>query len=154
MPRTFTGLFATAEDWLWLGLLHLNKGRVGETQVVSETWMDAIATPSPTNPQYGFQTWLGTVWTEDRDYGKGVAARVRHTEPFVSPDVVYFDGSGGQRVYIMAEDELVIVRTGRGGLDFRTGYFNWEESSLPNLVTRAVRRAAASEPSGLEDRVP
>ena len=139
LAKTSGSLFTPARNWMRLGLLHLNGGKVGEDQVVPVSWLDQVTSPSPTNPNYGFQTWLGTEYTAKRDYGKGVPAYVPHSEPFVADDVVYFDGSGGQRVYIIASEDLVVVRTGQGGFDIETGVFKWDEALLPNLIVRSIR---------------
>jgi CubicO group peptidase (beta-lactamase class C family) len=139
LAKTSGSLFTPARNWLRLGLLHLNRGRVGSEQVVPESWIEQVITPSSNNPNYGFQTWLGTDFTEKRSYGKGVPAYVPHSEPFEASDVVFFDGAGGQRVYVIPSEDLVIVRTGEGGLDFRTGAFLWDEPKLPNMVLRGLR---------------
>jgi len=144
MPHTSGALLATGEDWLRLGLLHLNKGKVAGEQVVPESWIEQIITPSATNPNYGLQTWLGTTYEKQRGYGKGVPAAITHSEPFEVDDMVFFDGSGGQRVYIVRSLDLVIVRTGPGGFDPSTGSFTWDDSVLPNLVIRALRESAAT----------
>lgn len=142
LAKTSGSLFTPARNWLRLGLLHLNRGRVGDQQVVPEQWIEEVITPSPTNPNYGLQTWLGTEYREKVTYGKGVGAHVPHSEPFAAEDVVYFDGANGQRVYVIPSEELVIVRTGQGGLDFQTGAFLWDEPELPNLVLRGIRSGA------------
>lgn len=142
LAKTSGSLFTPARNWLRLGLLHLNRGRVGDQQVVPEAWIAEVTTPSPNNPNYGYQTWLGTEYREKVDYGKGVGAHVPHSEPFGARDVVYFDGANGQRVYVIASEELVIVRTGQGGLDFKTGAFLWDEPELPNMVIRGLKAAA------------
>lgn len=145
MPHTSGALLVTGEDWLRLGLLHLNRGKIAGRQVVPESWMEKIVTPSATNPNYGFQTWLGTTYEQKRGYGKGVPAAITHSEPFEADDMVFFDGSGGQRVYIVRSLDLVIVRTGPGGFDPATGSFTWDDSVLPNLVIRALRDSNRSE---------
>ena len=128
MARTSCCLEATARSWLHLGLLHLNQGRIGERQVVPADWMKAIITPSEHNPNYGFFTWLGTEYSEYRYYNRKTSTRVLHSQPFLAPDVIYFDGFGGQRVYIIPSRRLVIVRIG----DLTT---NWDDSYLPNVIT-------------------
>jgi len=139
LAKTSGSLFTPARNWLRLGLLHLNNGNVDGEQVVPESWIEQVITPSPNNPNYGFHTWLGTEYREKVDYGKGVGAHVPHSEPFEVTDMVYFDGANGQRVYISKSMDLVIVRTGQGGLDFATGAFLWDEPELPNLVIRGIR---------------
>ncbi|MEQ8509679.1 MAG: serine hydrolase [Rhodospirillaceae bacterium] len=138
MPRTYCCLQATAEDWLRVGLLHLNKGRVGDTRILSESWMQDVVTGSDVGPNYGYLTWLGSPYREQRDYGPYVDAYVQHDEPYLADDVIYFDGAGGQRVYIIPSYDMVIVRTGTGGIDFAAGSFLWEDSRIPNILMSGV----------------
>ena len=138
LARTFCCLQATAEDWIRVGLLHLNLGKVGEEEIVPHEWMTMVRTPSLTNPNYGLQTWLGTTYEEKRSYGKGVPSYVPHSEPFAAPDVIYFDGAGGQRVYIITSKQMVIVRTGSGAIDFKTGAFKWDDAIIPNALIRGL----------------
>jgi CubicO group peptidase (beta-lactamase class C family) len=138
LARTYCCLQASAEDWIRVGLLHLNKGRVGGDQVVSEDWMTQVVTPSAVNPNYGFQTWLGTTYEAKRSYGKGLDTAVPHSEPFAVPGVIYFDGAGGQRVYVIPSEEMVIVRTGQGGVDFKNNVFLWDDAVIPNALIRGA----------------
>jgi CubicO group peptidase (beta-lactamase class C family) len=137
MARTFCCLHATPRSWLHLGLLHLNAGRFNGNQVVPEGWMRDIATPSPRNPNYGLLTWLGTEHQEERYYNRKTSTHASHSEPFAAPDVVYFDGFGGQRVYIVRSLGLVIVRTGALAT-------NWDDAYLPNTIIRGIPRATQS----------
>ena len=131
IPITFCCLDAPARSWLRLGLLHLDGGRVGDRQVVPAQWMRDVVTPSATNPNYGYFTWLGTTWEKVRRYNSKSAATAFHSEAFAAPDVVYFDGFGGQRVYIVPSKQLVIVHTGPLRQD-------WDDAVLPNLFIRAL----------------
>jgi CubicO group peptidase (beta-lactamase class C family) len=130
-PRTFCCLDTTARAWLRVGLLHLEHGRVGERQVVPEQWMRDVVTPSERNPNYGYLTWLGTTYQKDRRYNRKSAAAAFHSEPFAAPDVIYFDGFGGQRVYIVPSKQLVIVSTGPLRQD-------WDDALLPNIIIRGM----------------
>ena len=112
-------------------LLHLNGGRVGDRQVVPARWMEEVVTPSPANPNYGYFTWLGTSWESVRRYNSRSVATVAHSEAFAAADVRYFDGFGGQRVYVVPSKQLVIVHTGPIRQD-------WDDAALPNLVIRAL----------------
>jgi len=131
IPITFCCLDAPARSWLRFGLLHLNGGRVGDRQVVPAQWMKDMVTPSPTNPNYGYFTWLGTTWEKVRKYNSKSAATALHSEPFAAPDVIFFDGFGGQRVYIVPSKQLVIVHTGPLRQD-------WDDAILPNIIIRAL----------------
>jgi len=132
MARTFCCLQATARSWLHVGLLHLQEGKFGGKQVVPAAWIKAIQTPGAIQPNYGYLTWLGSEWTEYRYYNRKTSTRVLHSEAFAAPDVIYFDGMGGQRVYIIPSADMVIVRTGELTLD-------WDESKLPNILLRGIR---------------
>jgi CubicO group peptidase (beta-lactamase class C family) len=104
---------------------------VGDRQVVPAQWMKDIITPSPTNPNYGYFTWIGTTYTKVRPYNSKATATAFHSEPFAAPDVIYFDGFGGQRVYIVPSKQLVIVHTGPLRQD-------WDDAILPNMIIRAL----------------
>ncbi|MDH3978531.1 MAG: beta-lactamase family protein [Gammaproteobacteria bacterium] len=132
MARTGCCLDATARSWLRVGLLHLNEGSVGGKQIVSKQWMKDIVVPGDQNSNYGYFTWLGTDYVENRRYNRKSATSVYHSEPFAAPDVIYFDGFGGSRVYIVPSKELVIVRTG----DI---FSAWDDAYLPNMVIRALQ---------------
>jgi CubicO group peptidase (beta-lactamase class C family) len=125
-PRFFAGLQATARDWLRLGVLFADSGRFSGRRIVAADWIDQMSAPSP-NPNYGLQLWRGSPWTAQRSYGPDSPQTVACNAPYLAPDIVFFDGSGGQRVYVSAKLRLVIVRTGKAS-------WNWEDSTLPNLI--------------------
>lgn len=131
MPRTSCCLDATARAWLHVGMLHVTGGRIGGRQVVPEQWMRDIATGSRHNPNYGYFTWLGTEYEEYRYYNRKTSVRVWHSEPYLAPDVIFFDGFGGQRVYAVPSRKLVIVRTGSIAND-------WDDAYLVNTIIRGL----------------
>ena len=79
------------------------------------------------NPRYGIQTWLGSPYEPARSYAPDRALQVPQAEPYVADDVVFFDGFGGQRVYIVRSAGLVIVRSGEVS-------FTWDDGVLVNLA--------------------
>ena len=135
-PRGFCCLFATARDWLRVGRLILDRGRVGEEQVLPAEWIDAMTTPSTRNPNFGMHVWLGSPPAQKRPYNRHttkVDASAFHSSRFLAEDIIYIDGFGGQRVYIVPSQELVIVRTGVSSRE-------WDDAILPNALIGAVRR--------------
>ena len=132
MPRTYCCLNATARDWLRIGTIILNEGKFKDEQIVSKSWINEMKTPSITNPNYGYLTWLGTEHQEKRIYNPKSTATGIHGEPFDDKDIIYLDGFGGQRVYVIPSKKLVIVRTGAGQME-------WDDSVLPNTISRGIR---------------
>jgi CubicO group peptidase (beta-lactamase class C family) len=128
-PRASCCLQASARDWLKFGLLLLNKGMVGDSQIVSSTWIDQMMAPSTMNPNYGWQIWRGSPHNKARSYGRGIPTVIPAQVPFIVENIVYLDGAGGQRVYIVPSENAVIVRIGKIS---RT----WDDSELPNLLLR------------------
>ena len=133
MPRTYCCLNATARDWLRIGILILNEGKLGQKQIVPKSWIKDMKIPAETNANYGYLTWLGTEHQENRIYNPKSSATGFHSEPFDDRDIVYLDGFGGQRVYIIPSKELVLVRTGATQM-------SWDDSVLPNIMSRALEK--------------
>lgn len=129
-PRGFCCLFATARDWLRVGRLILEGGRVNGEALVSESWVKQMLTPSARNPQFGYNLWMGSPTGTERVYNPHTI-KAFHSEPFAATDMAYIDGFGGQRVYIVPSRNLVIVRTGVSSTD-------WDDARLPNAVIRAL----------------
>lgn len=120
-------LIANAEDWLRLGILIMNGGATGAQKIIDEERVIDIFDASPANPNYGQLVWRGTPYKEIRKYRPNAQFGVPHSQPYLAPDVFFFDGFGGQRVYIIPSRRVVIVRTG-------AEQFNWDDSILPNAV--------------------
>jgi CubicO group peptidase (beta-lactamase class C family) len=133
MARTFCCLYTTARSWLRVGRLIMDGGRVDGEQLVPESWIRAMTTPAPTNPNYGLQIWLGSPPGKERRYNDRTV-KAFHSEPFARDDMIYIDGFGGQRVYIVPSEQLIIVRTGEALLDF-------DDAIIPNAILRGLRPA-------------
>ena len=130
-PRYSCCLIASAQDWLRIGLLLLNSGRVGTDQIVPQYWVEQMLAPSTANPNYGWQIWRGSPHNPGRTYGRGISAVVAAAESFARDDVYFLDGSGGQRVYIVPSEHLVIVRIGSPS-------YTWDDSALPNMILAGI----------------
>lgn len=132
LARTSSGLLARPEDWLRLGLLFVDQGRVDGRQVVPAAWIAAMAAPSPANPNYGLHLWRASPHAPQRRYNSSTPLAMPARQPFLAGDMVFFDGAGAQRVYVSARERLVIVRQGASAPD-------WDDSLLPNRVVAAAR---------------
>jgi CubicO group peptidase (beta-lactamase class C family) len=134
MARTYCCLIATAQDWLRVGLLIKNEGRARGRQIVSKAFIRDMLTPSPLNANFGFQVWFGAPWVQQRSYGPAIAVTIPFSrEATYAPDLVFFDGSGGQRVYISRKSDFVIVRIGKST-------FAWDDAVLPNIIANDLLR--------------
>ncbi|MEJ2065150.1 MAG: serine hydrolase [Reinekea sp.] len=94
-------LYATARDWAKIGQLMLNGGEINDHRLVSEDYIQRALTPNASNNEKNFgYLW----WLNDGDNVK------RWPE---LPDNTYAAlGSRDQRVLVMPDDDLVIVRLG------------------------------------------
>jgi CubicO group peptidase (beta-lactamase class C family) len=132
-PRYFAYLNASLQDWARVGELLRRGGEWHGQQLIPADWIAAITAPSAGNANYGMGIWRGSPYLPKRRYSKEVAMTVPQREAFLADDVVYFDGFGGQRVYVVPSASLVIVRAGEPVKD-------WDESALVNLALRGLER--------------
>lgn len=89
--------WATPRDWAKLGLLYLHEGNWNGEQIFDKEWVSYATTPTPTSDGwYGAQIWLNA--------GKRY--------PDVPENMYSFNGYQGQNVFILPDQEMVIVRMG------------------------------------------
>ncbi|MBF7092023.1 serine hydrolase [Flavobacterium sp. ALJ2] len=89
--------WATTRDWSKFGLLYLHKGNWNGEQILDESWVKYVSTPTNTSKgDYGAQFWLNAG-------GKYKDA---------PRDMFYCSGFQGQKVFIIPSLDLVIVRMG------------------------------------------
>ncbi|PLX10869.1 MAG: serine hydrolase [Marinilabiliales bacterium] len=110
---TFVGssyAFGTPRDWARFGLLYLKDGYWGNEQIFPEGWVDFTATAArKSKGEYGAQFWLNSA--EDPEL------------PSCPYNIFFADGFNGQRVYIVPDYNLVIVRMGLS----KKGEFNYDK---------------------------
>jgi CubicO group peptidase (beta-lactamase class C family) len=90
--------YGTARDWARLGLLYAQDGVWLGERVLPEGWTKLISTPAPAwkKREYGGLFWVNG----DKDF-----------PPL--PETAYsMVGAGGQRVFVVPEHQLVVVRMG------------------------------------------
>ncbi|MCL7752594.1 serine hydrolase [Polaribacter sp. Z022] len=89
--------WATPRDWAKLGLLYLHNGLWNGEQLFDKKWVKYATTPTPTsNGWYGAQIWLNA----------------GNRYPDVPKNMYSFNGYQGQNVFILPDQDLVIVRMG------------------------------------------
>ncbi len=131
-PRFYAGLNTGLHDWARLGQLILDQGKVGDKQIVPAEWIAAMTTPGATNANYGYLTWIGSPADGSREYSPEAGISAKHSAPYAAKDVIFFDGFGGQRVYIIPSATLVIARTGETDMAF-------DDAPLVNLALAGMK---------------
>lgn len=88
------GMFIGARDHARLGLLVARGGRWGDKQILPQSWIEAMTSPSPTNGSYGYLWWLNR--GERRYRGASEAC-------------FYATGAGSNIIWIDPGNDLVAV---------------------------------------------
>jgi CubicO group peptidase (beta-lactamase class C family) len=88
-----TGAFAAAAEWWKFGRLVLERGAWNGHPVVPGDALARSFLGSAVNPRYGLTWWLSPL-------------------PAV-PDIVYASGAGGQALYVIPSEKLVVVKFGQ-----------------------------------------
>ncbi len=114
---------ATARDWLRPGLLLLEGGMAGGAALVPAPWLDQMERPITHSRHDGWRTRLA--WPFEAKNGNGAK------KPFADADTIFWSGPDGARLYVSKGRDLVVLRLGPIPTD-------WDESALPNLVSRAI----------------
>jgi CubicO group peptidase (beta-lactamase class C family) len=126
-------------DWIRIGELLRHDGVYNGRQIIPAGWVAEMLTPSPANPNYGMQLWLGTEYEEYRRYDPETSTFANyHSEAFVADDLFFLDGLGKKRLYIVPSRELVILRTGPNDSE-------WDDARLPNMFINAVDKIRARD---------
>lgn len=132
-PRYFAFLDASVRDWARVGELVRLQGQWQGKPLVPAGWIAAITAPGKTNANYGLGIWRGSPWVKERRYASESTLTARHSAPYLADDVVFFDGYGGQRVYIIPSAGLVISRSGETSQA-------WDDAVLVNIALKALAR--------------
>ncbi len=98
-------IYMTLDDYGRWGQLMLRGQGVDGSQVIAPDWLAFMTTPSPTNAEYGGQTWLNRPGGAD-----GSPALF----PAKAPATLFAaQGHLGQRVIVSPQQGLVLVRLGK-----------------------------------------
>lgn len=98
-------IYMTLDDYGRWGQLMLRGQGIGGSQVIAPDWLTFMTTPSPTNAEYGGQTWLNRAGGAD-----GTPALF----PAKAPATLFAaQGHLGQRIIVSPSQDLVLVRLGK-----------------------------------------
>ena len=97
--------YATARDFARFGLLYFNNGIWNGEQLLPEYWVRESIQPSGADKlkHYGYQFWLNGYDQKDP---------TKRWYPDVPADMFFANGYGGQDVYIIPSEKLIVVRLG------------------------------------------
>jgi CubicO group peptidase (beta-lactamase class C family) len=103
-------IYASARDYARFGYLYLNGGVWNGERILPDGWVQKTVTAPAANKSknYGYQFWLNG--SEGNDPTK-------REYPEAPADMFMADGYGGQRIYIIPSQKLVIVRMGLNKFD-------------------------------------
>ena len=125
-----------AQSYARMAMLVAQDGKWGGKQLLPESYVTAMKTPTAQNPHYGLGLWLGGNYVERRGFANQnrPGPKVLHAEPYLSDDVVMFDGNSNQIVYIVPSEHLIVLRT--GGAPPRQP--EWDNSRLINIILAGI----------------
>lgn len=109
---TMGGLAASARDYAKLGLLYLNQGKRGDTQLLSAEWVKASVIPDEPhlmpgkNPGSSNQSGYQYQWWTPKDWDNDYLAR----------------GIWGQNIYVHPKNKVVIVKLAADQKNFDPTY--------------------------------
>jgi CubicO group peptidase (beta-lactamase class C family) len=129
----FSGLFARTEDVAKLGLLYLQRGRWGETQLIPESWVAQATRRQVGTPNEGSENW-------SQGYGY---------QFWMSRHGYRGDGAFGQFCVVLPEQDAVVAIT--AGTNAMQGVLDhlWNHL-LPGFTPEAPKPEAQQD---LEDRL-
>ncbi len=112
-----TGLVTTPGDLAIMGQIILNRGKKPSgARIISEAQLDAIFTPTATNPAYG-RLW----WLNNGDYSVNVGAASPRREgrfiPAAPGDTLSALGAQDRKLFVVPSMKLIVVRTGQAAPD-------------------------------------
>ena len=117
------GIDATVRDFAKFGYLYLNRGQWDGEQIVSEEWVtQSTSSPWEGLDYYGYHWWLLPAFGNYESYG--------------IPEDTYFGvGIYVQRLYVVPEENLVVVRMGNDGPGSGE---NWNTLTFLQLILDAI----------------
>jgi CubicO group peptidase (beta-lactamase class C family) len=136
--HTFCCIQTTARGWARVGELVMGEGRWADDQVLPASWIGQMITTAR-GPQFGMHIWLldgddtERVFSEVRERGK-----LPLSGQLATP-IIFFEGRGGQRVYILPALETVVVRTG-------VVNWGWDDVKFINGLVAGFTGETASPP--------
>lgn len=121
-----SGARMTAREWAKFGQFIVNGGTANGKEILPAAAINQCFKGTKVNPTYGLTFWLNAIDTEDHFpaliTGNGLEGIV--TQKVVSSPMYVAAGLGKQRLYMIPDQKLIIVRQGKlSGKTFRDDNF-------------------------------
>ncbi len=131
MPHLPSGAALTAPDWLKFGRMMMGDRQM--RTVLSPASLAACVRTTPVNPGYGLTWWVPAAGMQGPGRRAGVAddmqALAAHGRVWLAA------GAGNQRLYVLPDRQLVVVRQARGvGRALRGRGPDWSDSRFMQLI--------------------
>lgn len=125
-----------AQTYARMAMLVAKDGKWGGKALLPRGYVAAMKTGTAQHPHYGLGLWLGGDYIERRGFANPnrPTPKVLHSEPYLSDDVVMFDGNSNQIVYIVPSQDLIVLRTG----DSPPRTPEWDNARLINIVLAGI----------------
>jgi len=122
--NTAWGIRGMAREYAKLGYLYLKYGKWDNEQIISEFWIrESIKPVSDEINHYGYYWWLPPAFDNYTQYN-------------IPANTYLAVGAYGQRMYIVPEENLLIVRLGQSA---GTNEIPWDTMRFLSLVLESIR---------------
>jgi len=121
-----------AQSFARMGMLVAQDGMWDGKRLLPKGYVTQMKTPTEVSPWYGLGLWLAPKYIERRGFANQSrpGPKVLHSEPYLTDDLVMFDGNSNQIVYIVPSQDLVVLRVGYAP----PRKPEWDNSKLINII--------------------
>jgi CubicO group peptidase (beta-lactamase class C family) len=120
--RTVCCFINTAPNWVRIGKMLAEGGMYDGKRILSAESVRLLSAPAPRNPAFGMNVQIATPQSG-----------------YLAKDLYYFEGHGGQRLYVVPSLDLVIYRTGRVN-------YQWDDVTFANTIIAGLEGSASAKP--------
>lgn len=126
-----------AQSYARMAMLVEQDGTWGGQRLLPEGYVAEMKTGTAQNPYYGMGLWLGGTYIERRGFPNPdrPGPKVLHSEPYLTNDLVMFDGNSNQIVYIVPSQDLIVLRTG----ERPPAKTEWDNAKLINTILAGLK---------------